>query len=165
LNTLNIIDETIILQVNDIAPEFSGTDQFGNTYRLQSFLGWKTVLLMFYPFDWNPTCSIQMLEIQRDLEKFKNAGVLVIGVSVDSNYSHQAWAEKHSIQFPLLSDFEKTICREYGVLNEKGFAERTFVLIGRDGKIKYIKLCKPGEKPSTESLLKIIKDLKSIGEL
>ena len=122
-------------------------------------------MLVFYPFDWNPLCAIQMLEIQRDLEKFKNAGVLVFGVSVDSHYSHQAWAEKHSIQFPLLSDFDKKICQAYGVLNEKGFAERTFFLIGRGGKIKHIKTCKTGEKPSTESLLKVIADLKSSGEL
>lgn len=154
-----------MLNTGDTAPEFSGQDQFGNTYHLSSFHGWRVVLIAFYPYDWSPICSIQMLEFQRDLELFKAAGVLILGISVDSIYSHKAWAEKHGIQFPLLSDYNRKISHSYGTLNEKGSADRTVFIIGKDGKIKHVKCCRPGEKPSTESLLNKIKRMKESEDL
>ncbi|MBC8278681.1 MAG: redoxin domain-containing protein [FCB group bacterium] len=148
------------LQIDDIAPDFSGEDQFGNTYRLNSFSGWRTVVIAFYPYDWSPICSLQMTEIQRDLDLYKNAGALIIAISADSAYSHKSWAEKHGFKFPLISDYDRMIASAYGVLNEKGFAERTVFIVGKDARIKYIRSCKTSERPSNESLLKILHELK-----
>ena len=151
------------LNVNDIAPDFAGEDQFGNTYRLSSFKGWRAVVIAFYPFDWSPICSLQMSEIQNDLELYKNIGALIIGISADSPYSHKAWAEKHGLRFPLISDYDRRISSAYGVLNEKGYADRTVFIVGKDGKIQYHRSCKISERPSNESLRRILISLKEDG--
>ena len=153
------------LQINDLAPDFSGEDQFGNTYRLSSFSSWRTVVVAFYPYDWSPICSLQMTEIQRDLELFKNAGALIIAISADSVYSHKSWAEKHGFKFPLISDYDRRIASDYGVKNKTGFAERTVFIVGKDGRIKYVRSCKTSERPSNESLLKVLQGLKKAGDL
>ncbi len=150
------------LQLEEIAPDFSGEDQFGNVYRIRNYKGWKRVMLIFYSYDWSPICTIQISEIQRDLQRFRDEGMLVLGISVDSHYSHKAWAERYGIQFPLLSDYLRKISTDYNVLDEKGCARNTIYFIGRDGRIKYVKSCNPGEKPSNETLLNKVKELKSV---
>lgn len=103
------------LSVGDTAPDFElpRTLAEGDTVKLSSFRGKKNVLLCFYPFDFSPVCSEQLPGYQASAGKFAEADCEVIGISVDSPFSHAAWAEKYSIEFTLLSDF-------FGKKNRRG---------------------------------------------
>ena len=80
-----------------------------------------------------------MTAFQQNLEKLEGADTQVVGVSVDSQYANQAWAEKMGFKFPIASDFfnDNATIKEYGLYNEKNrLARRATFLIGKDGKIE-----------------------------
>src|SRR3989344_6257065 len=106
-------------KVGDTAPDFTLKDQNQNNVSLSSFKG-KNVLLAFYSFDFSPVCTDEFSCIQKDLAKFNNEDTQVLGISVDSHWSHKAFAEKLNISFHLLSDFSKEVCKAYGVLRKEG---------------------------------------------
>lgn len=102
-------------------------------------------LIFFYPLDFTFVCPTEMHALQEKLDEFKKRNVEVLGVSVDSVHSHKAWLatprEKGGIQgvtYPLLSDINKTIAEEYGVLNlEEGVALRGVFLLDADNIVQY----------------------------
>jgi peroxiredoxin len=106
---------------------------------LSDFRG-KNVLLVFYPLDWSPACSDQLSLYQSELEEFEKQDTQVIAVSVDSLYSHGAWAAVRGITFPLLADFQPKgdVSRLYNVMrSEEGFSERALYIVDREGVIYY----------------------------
>jgi len=115
-----------------------------DSFRLSSYRG-KYVILFFYPLDFTFVCPTELHSFQEKLGAFKERNVEVIGCSVDSWFSHQAWLQtpksKGGIQgvtYPLVSDFKKEISRDYGVLVEDlGAAYRGLFLIDREGIIKH----------------------------
>ena len=121
------------------APDFALRDANGNTVRLSDFRG-RPVVLVFYPLDWSPTCSDQLSLYQSELDEFQRRGVQVVGISVDSIYSHGAWAAVRGITFPLLADFHPKgeVARRYQVWREgDGFSERALYVVDGDGVIRY----------------------------
>jgi peroxiredoxin len=127
------------LPVGTSAPDFALPDSSGQVVRLSDLRG-RPVALVFYPLDWSPGCSVQLELYQQELEEFSSRGVRLLGVSVDSIYSHGAWATVRGIRFPLLSDFHPrgAVARRYGVWREAdGFSERAVYLIDRQGVIRY----------------------------
>ncbi len=92
------------LPVGTRAPDFTLRNAQGEAVRLSDYAG-RPVLLVFYPLDWSPGCSQQLELYQQEIDEFETRGVAVIGISVDSIYSHGAWAAVRGIGFPLLSDF------------------------------------------------------------
>jgi peroxiredoxin len=99
---------------------------------------------------------------QDDLEKFSALNTQVLGVSVDSIPSHEAWAESlGGIEYPLLSDFwpHGEVTREYGVLTDEGFAERLIIVIDREGVIRHAKLHDIDDTPDNEELFKVLREL------
>lgn len=131
------------LQPGDDAPDFSGHTQNGEI-ALKDLRG-KTVILFFYPKDNTPGCTKEACGFQENLSAITDAGAVVIGVSADSAKSHQKFADKYSLEFPLLVDEEKTVIEAYGAWGEKsmygkkymGIIRRT-VVIGPDGKIQKV---------------------------
>jgi peroxiredoxin len=98
------------------------------------------VVLAFYPLDWSPACSDQLSLYQSELREFERMNTQLIAVSVDSIYSHGAWAAVRGITFPLLSDFNPKgeAARRYKVFRDSdGFAERALYLIDANGNIRY----------------------------
>jgi peroxiredoxin len=131
--------ENTPLPVGALAPDFELRDANGNTVRLSDFRG-QPVVLVFYPLDWSPTCSDQLSLYQSELQEFQRLGVEVVGISVDSLYSHGAWAAVRGITFPLLADFHPKgeVARHYQVWREgDGFSERALYVIDSDGIIRY----------------------------
>jgi peroxiredoxin len=131
--------ESIPLKPGTIAPEYSLPDSNGNLVKLSKYRG-KEVLLVFYPLDWSPGCSVQLDLYQSELAEFESKGIQLIGLSVDSIYSHGAWAATRGISFPLLSDFapKGETAKKYQVYREKdGFSERALFLIDKEGMIRY----------------------------
>jgi peroxiredoxin len=127
------------LPVGSPAPDFTLPDKDGNPVALSDFRG-RNVILAFYPLDWSPGCSDQLSLYQSELDEFERLNAQVIGISVDSLYSHGAWAAVRGIEFPLLSDFNPrgAAARRYQVMrDDDGFTERALFLIDGAGVIRY----------------------------
>ncbi len=127
------------LPVGARAPDFSLLDANGKAVSLADLRG-QNVVLAFYPLDWSPACSDQLSLYQSELDEFEEHRAQVIGISVDSLYSHGAWAAVRGITFPLLADFNPKgdIARRYKVMRDSdGFSERALYVIDRDGIIRY----------------------------
>jgi len=127
------------LPVGTQAPDFTLPDANGNEITLSDFQG-KNVVLVFYPLDWSPACSDQLSLYQSELAEFAKHDAEVIGISVDSLYSHGAWAAVRDITFPLLADFHPhgEVSRLYKVMRKSnGFSERALYIIDRQGIIRY----------------------------
>ena len=116
----------IMLQKGDKAPYFQGQDQNGNTLRLTDFAGRKLVLY-FYPKDSTPGCTAEACDLRDNYERFLANGYAVIGVSKDSQKSHQKFIEKYNLPFPLISDPETVIIKAYDSWGLKKFMGREFM--------------------------------------
>ncbi len=126
------------LRVGDTAPAFTLPSTIGGKVTLSDSRGKKNVVLLFYPLDFSPVCSAENRECAQLAPGLASDDVAVLGVSVDSLWSHRAFAEKFGITYPLLSDFHPKgeVAKKYGVfLDDKGMAARTAFVIGKDGKI------------------------------
>ena len=124
------------------APDFELPATAAETVRLSRQLEQGPVLLLFYPLDWSPVCTEELCGMRDGLREFEELGIQVMGISVDSVFCHRAFADSLGIPFPLLSDFNREVCRTYGayhdeILGLKGIAKRAAFLIGRDGLVKY----------------------------
>lgn len=127
------------LPVGTQAPDFTLPDAEGKPVSLSDFRG-KNVVLVFYPLDWSPACSDQLSLYQSESAEFAWHNAQVIGISVDSIYSHGAWAAVRGITFPLLADFHPKgeVARRYGVIrNKDGFSDRALYIIDPEGIIRY----------------------------
>ena len=101
-----------------IAPDFTVQDTNGNTVKLTDFAG-KRVVLYFYPKDDTPGCTKQACNFRDNYEQYLAKGVAVLGVSVDNEISHQAFASKYNLPFPLLADIDGKIAADYDVVTER----------------------------------------------
>jgi peroxiredoxin len=93
------------IAVGQKAPDFTLQDQNKKDVRLSDFAGKKRVVLVFYPLDWSPTCTNEHACFVNDMRNFETLDAEVLGVSVDSVWSHKAYAEKMGIKYSLLADF------------------------------------------------------------
>ncbi len=133
-----------MLKAGDTAPSFTLPSSDGSEVSLSDFKG-KKVVLYFYPKDDTPGCTTEACLFRDDLSAFKRKGAVVLGVSVDGIESHQKFAEKYSLSFPLLSDEGERVVKAYGVWKEKNLygrkymgTERTTFLIDKEGKITHV---------------------------
>lgn len=127
------------LPAGTVAPDFALPDAEGRLVRLSDYRG-RPVAVVFYPLDWSPGCSVQLELYQQEYEQFASRGIELLGVSVDSIYSHGAWALVRGIRYPLLSDFNPrgAAARSYRVWREQdGHSERAVYLVDADGVIRW----------------------------
>ena len=132
------------LKEGDKAPDFAVPDASGKITRLKDLRG-KKVVLYFYPKDDTPGCTKEACSFRDAFAKFKRRGIELLGVSLDSEKSHQKFAQKYDLPFRLLADTERAISDSYGTYGEKKFMGRTYMgnhrmtfLIDEKGKIKKI---------------------------
>ncbi len=130
------------------APDFVATAVLGDgrlepEFRLSSLRG-QNVLLLFYPLDFTFVCPSEIIAFDEAFEKFKSRETTVVGVSVDSQYTHVAWrgtpVENGGIgpvRFPLVADLTKDIAKRYGVLHDEAVALRGLFLIDRAGVVRH----------------------------
>ncbi|WP_161890912.1 thioredoxin-dependent thiol peroxidase [Pontibacter russatus] len=114
------------LNIGDKAPEFEGKDQHGNTVRLSDYRG-KKVILYFYPKDDTSGCTAQACNLRDNYSDLQQEGYEVIGVSTDSEQSHQKFIGKYDLPFTLLADTDKKIVEQYGVWQEKSMYGRRYM--------------------------------------
>jgi len=141
--------------VGEKAPEFTlPSDSWEERVSLEEARREGPVVLFFYPGDWSSVCTDQMSQLQKEIGRFQEKGATVLGISVDSPWSHRAWAEERGIRFPLLSDFERKVVEEYGVKHEAGFPERAYFVIDKEGVVRAKKVeSSPGDQPEVDNVL------------
>jgi len=134
------------LRVGQTAPDFTATavvDQEFKTIKLSDYRG-KYVVLFFYPLDFTFVCPTEITAFSDRYEEFKSLNTEILGVSVDSEFSHLAWIQTDrksggvgDLNYPLVSDIKKEISTAYNVLTEEGIALRGLFLIDKDGVIQH----------------------------
>jgi peroxiredoxin len=151
----------MILSKGNIAPEFklfSGPD---HKISLADFKG-QPLVLAFYPADWSPVCGDQMALYNETLGMFSKFNASIIGISVDSRWCHQAFAENRNLHFPLLSDFEPKgeVSRLYGAYNEaSGESKRALFVIDEQGVIRWSYLSPDTVNPGADGILDGLEEL------
>ena len=132
-------DAPTVPKAGDKAPLFTGQDQDGKTFKLNSLIGKKIVLLYFYPKDNTPGCTKEACGFRDRLDSLQKDNVEVIGVSFDSAESHKQFIAKYQLEFRLLADPDGKIGDAYGVqVVGRKMARRVSFLIGLDGKIVHV---------------------------
>ena len=125
-------------QPGDKAPLIEGETYGGERLSLADYVGRDVVVLYFYPRDNTPGCTKEACSLRDGMDRLRELGVQVIGVSTDSVASHERFRDKYGLNFPLLSDKDRNIVRAYGVESEKGTARRVTFLIDRDGVVRHV---------------------------
>ena len=155
----------VAVDVGVKAPDFTLPSTIGDQFTLSDHIGKENVVLSFYVFDFSPVCTKEMCSFRDGLADLEKLNTRVVGISIDSLWSHKAFAQSLNIKFPLLSDFNKEISRKYGVLYEdlrglRGVSKRSVFAIDKEGVIRYRWV---SEEPRKESNYAEIQDvLKSI---
>jgi peroxiredoxin (alkyl hydroperoxide reductase subunit C) len=130
------------------APDFTATavmpdNTFNDTFSLSALKG-KYVVLFFYPLDFTFVCPSEIIAFDKKLSEFKKRNCEVVGVSVDSHFTHLAWKGTPvnkggigNVQYPLVADLDKKISTDYGVLLPGGIALRGLFLIDKEGNVRH----------------------------
>ncbi len=136
------------MNVGDKAPEYLGVDQNGKEIKLSDYAG-KKLVLYFYPKDNTSGCTAEACSLRDNIDALRARGYQVVGVSSDSEASHQRFIEKHSLPFPLIADTEHKLQEQMGVWGEKSMYGRKYMgtfrttfLIDENGVIEHIFLPK-----------------------
>jgi peroxiredoxin len=120
------------------APDFTLPSTAGKDVTLSSFRGKENVLVAFFPLAFTGPCTAEMCAFSEDYAQFQGAGTVVLPISVDAIPSLKAFKEKERMRVDLLSDFFRKTARDYGVLmEEKGFAKRSYFLVDRQGVLRW----------------------------
>ncbi len=137
------------------APDFILHSTPDQAVALQDFRG-QPVILAFYPADWSPVCSDQMVLYNEVLPEFHRFHAALLGISVDGVWCHRAFAEQSKLHFPLLADFEPkgAVARAYGVYRaQDGTSERALFVLDAQGKIRWSYVSPVGVNPGADDIL------------
>ena len=127
------------LKVGDMAPDFTLPSTDGKQVKLSDFRGKNTVVLAFFPAAFTGGCTKEMTSYAADIDKFKNSDAVVFPISTDNTPTLKHWAEELKASYVMLSDFQRKVTAQYGVLiPDRGLANRTTFVVDKDGKIQHI---------------------------
>jgi peroxiredoxin len=143
------------------APDFTLKKSPDETLRLSELRG-RPVVLVFYPADWSPVCGDELALFNEIMPEFQRHGAQVVGISVDSVWSHKAYAEAKHLEMPLLADFEPKgdVSRRYGVYRQgEGICERALFVIDKDGVIRWSYLSDISVNPGADGVLQALEEL------
>lgn len=152
------------MEIGDKIPEILGRDANGKEIKASDYLG-KKFALYFYPKDNTPGCTSQACSLKDGYSDLQNAGLDVIGVSVDDEKSHQKFITKYELPFPLIADTDKKLVEAFGVWGEKKMYGRTYFgtyrttfIIDEEGKVEHVITPKNIKvKEHAAQLLKLVK--------
>jgi peroxiredoxin Q/BCP len=127
------------LAPGDRAPAFKATSGDGETVSLADYRGRRDLVLYFYPRDNTPGCAREARAFRDAADEIRSKGAEIVGVSTNSQASHERFSANHELNFPLLVDADGAIASAYGVLKPNGkSAERATFLIDRKGVIRHV---------------------------
>ena len=150
------------IAVGQPAPEFTLKDQDQKEIKLSDYRG-KNVVILFYPLDWSPVCTDEHACFMSGLNQFEKLNAQVLGLSVDSHWSHKAFAEKMGVAYPLLADFHPrgAVADKFGVYHaDKGITGRAIVIIDKAGKVAWSKIYGFGDLPTVKEVAQALEQLK-----
>ncbi len=130
------------LNQGDAAVGFKLLAKVGEEIDVAASIGSDRVVLLFFPLAFSPVCTDEMCHFRDNWTQWEGLDAKVFGISVDSPFVTDRFREENQVPFPILSDFNKEVCSQYGVVHEeliglKGVAKRSAFVIGADGKIAY----------------------------
>lgn len=153
------------ITVGSIAPDFTLWETPGKSVTLSEELKKGPVVLVFYPADFSPVCEKELCQFRDVLADYNALGATVLGISVDGIFSHAAFKEKNGIEFPLLSDWEKTTINDYGIVYENlvgmtNVAKRSVFVVDVDNTVVYAWVSEnPGKLPPFEEVEMAVRKL------
>lgn len=146
------------LQPGQPAPDFTLRDTDKNEVSLASLRG-KNVVLLFFPAAFTPVCTKELCSFRDNLSRYNDANAQVYGISVDLPFTLKEFARQQSLNFPLLSDFNKDVSTAYGAIYDnwqgwmKGVSKRAAFVIDKEGRVRYAEVLEnAGEEPSYEAI-------------
>jgi peroxiredoxin len=155
-----------MVEVGDKAIDFTLLNQDRQPVKLSDYIGKKNIVLAFYFLDFSPVCTNEMCSFDNSLKELENLDAIVFGISVDSPFSHKAFAEKYNLKIQLLSDFNREVIRKYDVVHEemfgfKNIGKRAVFVIDKNGIIRYKWVSEdPRKEPNYEEIKKVLSELK-----
>ncbi|HWB90394.1 MAG TPA: peroxiredoxin [Puia sp.] len=154
------------IQVGQQAPDFTLYDSDKQKVTLSDYKG-KNVLLLFFPQAFTGTCTKELCSTRDNIALYNNANAQVLGISVDSVFTLAKYKEDQKLNFPLLSDFNKTTSAEYGalydtfVLDMHGVSKRSAFIVDKNGVIRYAEVLETAsDLPDFATIQKTLQDLK-----
>jgi peroxiredoxin len=150
-----------ILEPCQVAPAFTLPGESGQKVSLADFRG-RNVVLVFYPYDWSPVCGDQLALYNEILDDFGALNAQLLGLSVDSLWSHSAFAIERKYRFPLLADFEPKgeVSRAYGVYDEReGCSQRALFVVDAAGMVRWSYLSRMDVNPGAAGILNALEAL------
>jgi mycoredoxin-dependent peroxiredoxin len=130
------------IAIGETAPDFTLQNQDKKDVKLSDFASKKNVVIVWYPLDWSPVCTNEHACFVNELKAFETLDAEVLGVSVDSVWSHKAYAEKMGIKYSLLADFHPrgAMSEKFGTyLADKGITGRAIAIVNKTGKVAWFK--------------------------
>jgi thioredoxin-dependent peroxiredoxin len=123
------------LKTGDKAPDFTLQDAFGKSYKLSSYKGKTPVIVYFYPKAGTSGCTKEACGIRDDWSKFTQNNIPVLGISTDDKPAINKFIDDYKLNFPLLSDADKKVSKEYGVVGISGYDKRITFIVDKNSKI------------------------------
>ncbi len=132
------------MELGERAPDFTILNDESKPVTLSKELGQGPVVLSFYVFDFTNVCQGQLCAMRDSMEELQKYGAKVFGISTDSHHSHRVFKQQNSINYPLLSDWNRTVSKAYGVEYDRfgsfglqGVTKRSVFLLDKDGIVRY----------------------------
>ncbi len=154
-----------MVEVGEAAPNFTLPDAERQPRSLKEFVAKGPVVLAFYFADFTGVCTKEMCFFSDGVKKFEDLKAQVVGISADSPFSHKAFAEKHNIKVPLLSDWNREVIKSYGVYHEeiaglRMMPKRSVFVVDTKGMVRYKWVTeKPSVEPNYEEISTALKSL------
>jgi thioredoxin-dependent peroxiredoxin len=126
-----------LLDVGSDAPEIVAKTGSGEDFRLSDLKGVLRVMLIFYPKDFTPGCTDQLIQVRKNIEHIRRAGIEPVGVNPGDAESHERFREAHALNFELLVDEDMQAVTAYGAVKPDGGIQRSVFVIGKDGKVMF----------------------------
>jgi len=154
------------LQVGQKAPAFTLFNTEKKEVNSSDFEG-KNLLVLFFPLAFTGVCTKELCTIRDDIGNYENVNSAVVGISVDSLFVLEKFKAEQNIDFPMLSDFNKKVASDFGVLYDefpafgmKGVSKRAAFIVDKKGIVQYVEVCPtPGDLPNFEAITAKLKEL------
>jgi peroxiredoxin (alkyl hydroperoxide reductase subunit C) len=160
------------IQVGQLAPNFEAVAVFDQEFakvKLSDYLDKKYVVLFFYPLDFTFVCPTEITAFSDNFEKFAELNTEILGVSVDSEFSHLAWLQTErdagglgDLKYPLVSDLKKEISSAYNVLTDEGIALRGLFIIDKEGVIQHATINNLAFGRSVDETLRVLQAIQYV---
>ncbi|MCE2820838.1 MAG: hypothetical protein RL013_1786 [Bacteroidota bacterium] len=154
-----------MLQPGDKAPDFSLRATDKSLVKLSEYRG-KNVVILFFPFAFTGVCTKELCYMRDSLAQYENLDAQILAISVDSPYTLAKWKEEQQFNFPLLSDFNKTVSKKYDTIYKefalglKGVSKRSAFVVDKEGTLRFVEVLEnAGELPDFDAIESVLKNL------